>query len=64
LERGAEDQWIITTEAGKRFPTEKVILSSGGLSYPAVGTDGAGHQILKVGGPHHETEKERNWDTP
>ncbi|PRP89699.1 hypothetical protein PROFUN_00041 [Planoprotostelium fungivorum] len=47
LERGAEDQWIITTEAGKRFPTEKVILSSGGLSYPAVGTDGAGHQILK-----------------
>jgi predicted flavoprotein YhiN len=40
-------RWDILLSDGKRISSDRVVLASGGLSFPAVGTDGTGHKIIQ-----------------
>lgn len=42
------DRWIVKTAAGEEFSANTVIWSTGGLSVPTIGTDGAGHHVLRA----------------
>jgi hypothetical protein len=39
--------WRIDLADGTRIYTDRVVVATGGLSYPQVGTDGSGHRILE-----------------
>lgn len=39
--------WVCTLADGSEVVSEKIIVATGGLSFPAVGTDGTGHRILR-----------------
>ncbi|MFN4152309.1 MAG: NAD(P)/FAD-dependent oxidoreductase, partial [Candidatus Sericytochromatia bacterium] len=41
------NSWFCVSSEGKEFQANKVIISTGGLSIPKMGTDGKGHKILK-----------------
>lgn len=41
------NSWFCVSSEGKEFQSDKVIISTGGLSIPQMGTDGKGHKILK-----------------
>ncbi|MFN4152482.1 MAG: aminoacetone oxidase family FAD-binding enzyme, partial [Candidatus Sericytochromatia bacterium] len=41
------NSWFCFSSEGKEFQANKVIISTGGLSIPKMGTDGKGHKILK-----------------
>ena len=49
----ANDTYVVNTEDGKDIEADVLVLSMGGSSFPAVGTDGTGYVIaerdLKVG---------------
>ncbi|MGM0586849.1 MAG: NAD(P)/FAD-dependent oxidoreductase [Bacteroidota bacterium] len=46
LRRESDEHWTIQTEAGEEHHTRKVIIATGGLSIPTMGTDGLGHRVL------------------
>jgi predicted Rossmann fold flavoprotein len=53
-----EDQRIIGVQAnGQHFPAKSVILATGGLSYPATGSNGEGFELARALG--HTIEKTR-----
>ncbi|MCH8523565.1 MAG: aminoacetone oxidase family FAD-binding enzyme [Balneolales bacterium] len=41
------NDWILTASDAKQYQAKHVIWSTGGLSVPTIGTDGAGHQVLR-----------------
>lgn len=43
----AHEAWDIRMADGQTVLSERVILATGGLSFPAVGTDGAGHTMAR-----------------
>ena len=43
----ANDTWVVNTEDGKDIEADVLVLSMGGSSFPAVGTDGTGYVIAK-----------------
>ncbi len=45
--------WRISTEDGGEICTDRVIIATGGLSVPTIGTDGKGHQVLRRTGVNH-----------
>jgi predicted Rossmann fold flavoprotein len=48
--------WEINTESGDQYRAQKVIIATGGLSIPTMGTDGLGHRVLEtLGIPQRET---------
>jgi predicted Rossmann fold flavoprotein len=49
------DKWRVQVEGGQRIETDRVIMSTGGLSVPATGSDGTGLRIMrKLGHTVHE----------
>lgn len=50
-----ENKFVITTDDGNKFNFEKVILATGGLSYPVTGSTGDGYKIAEALG-HTITE--------
>lgn len=40
-------RWACTLQDGRQMQADRVVLCSGGLSFPAVGTDGTGYRILQ-----------------
>lgn len=46
LER-ADGRWSVRCADGRSFSADSVVLSTGGLSFPAVGTDGTGHRVAE-----------------
>ncbi|KXZ54090.1 hypothetical protein GPECTOR_5g195 [Gonium pectorale] len=40
-------RWLCRLQDGREHETDKVILCTGGMSFPAVGTDGTGHRLLR-----------------
>lgn len=47
LERRAQ-QWAVSCADGRTHCADAVVMATGGLSFPAVGTDGTGHRIVKA----------------
>jgi predicted Rossmann fold flavoprotein len=41
------DQWIVTSDDGRRWTADAVIVATGGLSVPATGSDGRGLAVLR-----------------
>ena len=41
-----EPRWRIELADGTSIAAKRIIMATGGLSFPAVGTDGTGHRIL------------------
>lgn len=41
-------RWTATLANGEEFSADSVVLASGGLSFPAVGTDGTGHRLAEL----------------
>jgi predicted Rossmann fold flavoprotein len=41
------DGWTVTTAAGDRYTAGAVILSTGGRTYPALGSDGSGYDLAR-----------------
>ncbi|KAG2490098.1 hypothetical protein HYH03_011404 [Edaphochlamys debaryana] len=39
-------RWLCRLQDGTEHVTDKLIIATGGLSFPAVGTDGTGHRLL------------------
>jgi predicted Rossmann fold flavoprotein len=50
-----EGTWVCTVANGQVLTCDAVILAAGGLSYPAVGTDGTGYRIARTLG--HDLKK-------
>jgi predicted Rossmann fold flavoprotein len=46
--RKDDEFWNLETVSGKHFRCSNVIWATGGLSVPTIGTDGAGHQVLRA----------------
>jgi predicted Rossmann fold flavoprotein len=46
LER-VDGHWAVTCADGAQHAADAVVISTGGLSFPAVGTDGTGHRLVK-----------------
>lgn len=44
--------WQVTLDSGECIEGHRLVLASGGLSFPKVGTDGTGHKIAKQVWPH------------
>lgn len=42
------DSWRIELDGGERRNADSVVLATGGLSFPAVGTDGTGHNVVET----------------
>jgi len=42
-----KDSWVCKTETGETYTCDKLIIASGGLSFPKLGTTGACHDILE-----------------
>lgn len=40
-------QWVCQADNGNRIYADKIIIATGGMSIPKMGTDGAGHRFLK-----------------
>ena len=40
--------WVCTLADGRAFACEAAVIAAGGLSYPAVGTDGTGYRIART----------------
>ena len=56
LQRSSSDgNWVCTVADGRNFPCEAAIVAAGGLSYPAVGTDGTGYRMAQQLG--HDLKK-------
>jgi predicted Rossmann fold flavoprotein len=51
----SEKNWVCTLADSEAFACDAVILAAGGLSYPAVGTDGTGYRIAQTLG--HDLKK-------
>ena len=45
ITRSANGQWCVRCDGGAEHSADAVVLATGGLSFPAVGTDGTGHRI-------------------
>ncbi|GFR47749.1 hypothetical protein Agub_g9514 [Astrephomene gubernaculifera] len=45
---GATTRWLCRLRDGSEHVTDKLIIATGGLSFPAVGTDGTGHRMLQA----------------
>ena len=47
LERGESGAWLCQGKRGETVQASAVVIASGGLSFPKVGTDGTGHRLLE-----------------
>jgi predicted Rossmann fold flavoprotein len=45
-----DDPWICRNTNGETYKADKIIIATGGLSLPEVGTDGMGHGVIKRAG--------------
>ncbi|GIL91209.1 hypothetical protein Vretifemale_18904, partial [Volvox reticuliferus] len=44
----ARTRWLCRLRDGSEHVTDKLIIATGGLSFPAVGTDGTGHRLMRA----------------
>ncbi|GLI62363.1 hypothetical protein VaNZ11_004982 [Volvox africanus] len=44
----AGSRWLCRLRNGSEHVTDKLIIATGGLSFPAVGTDGTGHRLMRL----------------
>ena len=47
LEQLPENRWSVHTKGGGSFEGDAVIIATGGLSVPTIGTDGMGHVVMR-----------------
>lgn len=47
VKKNRDGTFILTTDKGKDFSCEKLILATGGMSYPETGSDGIGYKLAK-----------------
>ncbi|EFJ44188.1 hypothetical protein VOLCADRAFT_106515 [Volvox carteri f. nagariensis] len=44
----AQARWLCRLQDGTEHVTDKLVIATGGLSFPAVGTDGTGHLLIRA----------------